>query len=273
MKRLLTRIGLGAVALTLAMAPTAAAQVAVPVPNIPIPPLPAQADPVLEVLGPIATPQCATATVVGVLAPALVGPSLPTLPVSINTFALFAPVYTICGELPPAGERVRFVCAVDDQVAALASLAGEQSIGTALPLDLRLVGPAVEVVSVIQDKLPQQAADAGLAKLAQDALACRVFGATAPEAPLPTDDDGDDEAAFDIPVAANSGAPLELSEFLDVLDQANVDTPDLSTVTPARNAERFFTGGPFEYPIVFVLPLLLLAVGAYVGRTLTKPIH
>lgn len=274
MRRLLVRLGVVAAALTVAMATPATAQVEIPIPSVPLPALPSQAEPVLEVLGPIATPQCATATVVGVLLPALVGPSLPALPVAINTFAVFAPVYTICGQLPPPGERVRLVCAVDDQVAALATLAGEQSIGTALPIDTRVVGPAVEIVSVIQDKLPAQAKanTPDLAKTASEALACRVFGAGPPvPSAEPTPGTDQDAEAFDIPVAANTGNPLELSDFLDVLDQAEEGTSPPAVISPEPVTRVI--DGRFHYPVIFVLPLLLLAIGAYVGRVVTKPIR
>lgn len=270
MRRLLARISIATAAVIVAFAPGAAAQVSIPA--LPVPTLPPQAQPVLEVLGPVVLPQCATATVVGVLAPALVGPSLPSLPVDVNTFGLFAPVFTICGQFPPAGDKVRFVCAVDDQVAALASVVGQNTIGAALPLDTRLVGPAVEVVGVVQDNLPQQARAKDLQKLAEQSLACRVYGATTQ--PTPSTPGTEPAPTFDEPVVINDGAPLDLSDFVDVLNQAQdpSTTPDLSAVTPARAAQDIFTGGPFQYPIVFVLPLLLLAIGAYVGRALTKPI-
>lgn len=262
-------VGLVAAA-TVSFTSTADAAPEIPLPAVPIPALPPQLDPVLSIVAPIVRPHCTSITLLSVLAPALI----PTagLPVALpSTFALFAPVFAACGEFAVPASSPTYVCAMDDQITALISLTVASALGTDLPLDTRFVGPLVESLEVIQKKIPASAGGTApdLGQTGYKGFACRTIGGTPTLSPTDPPEEGDGPVV-DLPTSVE-GVSFDQSDFLDAIAPVT-DAANLSPVTSTRTTTKFFNNR-FAYPIVFLLPLLLLALGGYVGRVVTRPIR
>jgi hypothetical protein len=229
------------------------AVVAIAVPAVPAAPAgAAPTDPVLELLAPFASPACANATAVLTAAP--------------------GSVLAVCDTVP--APRQRLSCQADDGARAVLDKATGTATGMTLPADTRVAGPAVEEVVVIEDALPPPANSANLASQVKGFLACRVLLPPVEAAPPDdTEEPAPSSAAFDV------GSLDDRFDFGSILASTVEPGPalapvGLTTVAPAATTEPLGvirTGG-YAYPVVFVLPLVMLVLGGYVARSLTQPV-
>ena len=241
------------------------------IPPLPLPTPPQELQPVLEVVAPVVSPQCGNATLVVALAPGIIGGVTGPLPLDI--LPLLGPAFVICGSVPVPEASGQLVCAVDDQILAAVTQVTLAAAGIPPPVDIRVVGPLTEVIFNVQDNLPPPANTAGLAEMASATLACRNLRTATPTPPEPE------------PVVAESVTDIPADTGGDELALPDLTAPDLTAagdvggdaITPSPAAPALQpvadVGGPgFAYPIVFALPLLLLAIGGYLGRALTQPV-
>jgi hypothetical protein len=259
--------------MTLSLVPAsdhATAQVLPPLPIPPIPAPPAEALPVLEVLGPVVSTACANGQAVLVLGLLVGGAGLSSLPVEIDLLGTVGPVFTVCGVVPTPGERYR--CISDDFVQGLGNLPVQLALGLPLPLDLSLLSQLVGTTYEVQDLLPPLA-DLGLGELGtlldtvvSSGLSCTTVQdeEDPPPTTQPSVDDGDDVdlgAGFEPP--ALSG---DLPSLVDAVPEESMPLPAGTPVVAAPIASVF----SFRYPVVFLLPLLLLGIAAFLGRAFTR---
>jgi hypothetical protein len=235
-----------------------------------IPPPPQQTAPVFELIAPTVSPVCGNALLVAALAPGIVaGQTGGTLPIEVITPA-FGPLFVICGSVPAPPARLS--CDADRSLTETANAIAAAVAGTPLPVGADPVGSTVEQTIVVQDLVAPPSTVAGLFDQTVATLNCRA--ATTPAAPPePTDAaPAPAEDSFDESVL---GDELALAPLFDSL------APDVSALTPAPDgnaprsvvpAAQLSSGGGFHYPIVFALPLVLLVLGGYLGRSLTQPV-
>ncbi len=257
-----------AVAVVVGGAPAPAhAQVAPPALPV-LPPVPSQLNPLLDLLAPVGSPTCGSASLLALTASALLPASLGAS--SLLGFGL-APVFIVCGNVPVPDGSTQLVCAVDDQVLAALSTVTLATIGSGPPVSTRLVGPVVETFYVLQANAPAAVGGLGGAGLLSGALACRALRAPSPPPPPAS-----------APAVSDDDAPeVSGDEFLlpylgsDFAIGSSGDEGVTSLLPGARVAPAVAVEGahPFAYPLVFVLPLLLLAVGGYLARGLTDDIR
>ena len=239
-----------------------------PVP--PPPPPPQQLQPVLEIIGPVARPECGNALLAMALAPGLVNPYVP-FPASASL--LFGPLVVVCGSVPGTVGPQR--CALDNSTYLVLNKVTGTAAGTPPPVETELVAPAGEEVLIVQDKLPPPVSTAGLGDLAVGILTCApVASAVPPRTPPSTN--ASDAPAVDTP--DNAFLPsTALGSYLDDVMPAAGDassapaaaTPPLAT--PAVRGVAASEG--FAYPLVFLLPLVMLSIGGYLGWALTRPVR
>ncbi len=267
MTRTRARLAVAALLGLLALAGPASAQTELP--PLPLPTVPSEAQPVLEIVAPLASPQCGNATLVVALAPGVIGGAVGPLPLDI--LPLLGPAFVICGSIPVPEPSSRLVCAVDDQVLAALTQVTVAAAGLAPPVDTRIVGPLAEILVHVQDNLPPPANTAGLAEMAAATLACRAVRNAAPP-----DDAAVEEAAAPEPPTDTFSDELALPDLgtdLTVSDEivgGDAITPSAEAPNLVPVADVGSTG--FAYPVVFALPLLLLVIGGYLGRALTQPV-
>jgi hypothetical protein len=265
------RAFIGAAALALGIL-TFASPAGAQIPPLPLPTIPPEAQPVLEIVAPIVSPQCGNATLVVALAPGIVGGAVGPLPIDI--LPLLGPAFVICGSVPVPAPDSQLVCAVDDQILAAITQVTLAAAGIPPPVDLRIVGPLAEILVGVEDNLPAPANTAGLGETAAATLACRAV-----RPPTSTQSDAAsavEATSTDVPTDVATDA-LALPDF----SVGDISAPvDLSAggTAPAAQAPTFQPvadiGGPgFAYPVVFALPLLLFAIGGYLGRALTQPVE
>jgi hypothetical protein len=231
-----------------------------------IPAPPPQTAPVFEVIAPTVSPICGNALLVAVLAPGIVaGETGGALPVDPSP--AIGPVYEVCGAVPTPPARL--TCSADTQANDAANTIAAAIAGTQLPVGFNPFGNEVEQVIVIQDKLPPPANTAGVADLVAATLNCKAAATpTAPPEPSAPDTSSDD--TFDDSVLGDfSLAPLfdSLAPGLATLAPA----PSNNQALPITQAGQVGDVG-FLYPVVFALPLVLLVLGGYLGRSLTQPV-
>ncbi|HZN15639.1 MAG TPA: hypothetical protein VFB78_15325 [Acidimicrobiales bacterium] len=262
------RLARALVALIAACIGLGAAPALAQVPPLPVPAVPPEAQPVLEIVAPIVSPQCGNATLVVALAPGVVGSLGAPLPV--NILPVLGPAFIICGTVPAPKSSTLLVCAIDDQTLAAIAQITVAAAGIPPPVDTRLVGPLVETTYVIEDNLPPPANTAGLADMAKATLACRSSRDSAtPGAAAPAVDAVEpdvDASAFDdlaLPDTLADAAPLAADGGGQQLGSAAA--PAFRPVVDVGNPG-------FAYPVVFALPLIVLIVGGYLGFALTRPI-
>jgi hypothetical protein len=233
-----------------------------------VPAPPEQAAPVFEVIAPTVSPVCGNALLVLALAPGLVaGQTGGALPIEVIAPA-FGPVFVVCGAVPAPPARLR--CDADNSLNETANAVAGAVAGTQLPVGADPFGSTVEQTIVLQDTLPPPANTTGALDQVVTTLNCKAVAAPV-AAKEPADESAPADETSDESVL---GDELALAPLLDTL------TPDLSApaAAPARNpslqaAPAVAIGGSgFHYPIVFALPLLLLALGGYLGRSLTQPV-
>ncbi|MBV9663757.1 MAG: hypothetical protein JOZ37_07305 [Actinobacteria bacterium] len=257
------------------MWPLHAAPIDPPIP--PIPPPPEQVQPALEVIAPVVSPECGNAAFATALVPT--AEAMVPLPggFPVNVLPVFGPVLVVCGSVPLPGQRLQ--CSPDKAASDALNQVTGAAAGTPVPADTRVVGPIVQETFVVQDALPPPANTAGLAEQASGTLTCTNLDAkTAPPPETP-------------PAEASEPPPSDASGF--TADQgANVEgfttgpgVPDLSAAAPSGPVQQIIaqsqqpivtastvSGPGFAYPVILVLPLLLIALGGYLGWALTRPV-
>jgi hypothetical protein len=264
--------GLVLASLTMLMWPLRAAPIDPPIP--PLPPPPAELQPVLEVVAPIASAECGNAVVVTVLLPVATG----TVPIPgglpVNVLPLLGPAFVVCGAVPQPATRLS--CSPDQAASDALNQVAAAAAGIPVPADTRVFGPAVQEIYTVQDNLPPPLSTAGLADQISGALTCTALNA--PAAP-PVDTAPPAEAAQ--PPADVSG--LVLGDFVggtstlgDFASPAGTPSPVAEIIAqsqrPAVQPVAQVSGPGFAYPVILVLPLLLLALGGYLGWALTRPV-
>lgn len=271
--RLLACLAISAAATFAAIAPTSA-QVAPPA-LPPIPPLPEETRPVLAVLGPITSPACGTALFVAGLAPGLAA-SVPEPFRSLIAPTLLT-TFSVCASIPIPPGSTQLVCAADDQLAAIIGTAVDRTLGAGLPVPLepRVVGPLVEVTVIGENTLPEPLKGLGGAELLRDGLACRYAK------PAPTGPDAETPPPPQ-PVPTTPAAPIDQFDYsIGLAPLAPLPAPLVTPPTGGLQADPtpslqpiagVTTTLPYSHPIVFVLPLLVMAVASYVARNLTGEI-
>lgn len=232
-----------------------------------VPPPPAETAPVFEVVAPTVSPVCGNALLVVALAPGLVaGPTGGALP--IETIApAFGPLFVICGAVPAPPARLS--CDADNSLNETANAVVAAIAGTPLPVGVDPVGAAVEQTIVLRDTAAPPSAIGGLLDNVVTTLNCKT--ATAPVAPPePEAEPAPADESFDEAVL---GEEFTLAPLVDSL------APDITQLAPTPGSGALSAapavqvgGGGFHYPIVFVLPLVLLVLGGYLGRALTQPV-
>jgi hypothetical protein len=149
-----------------------------------------------------------------------------------------------------------------------------------VPADTRVAGPAVGELFVVQNNLPAPLNTAGLAEQSAGALQCKALAAPAPppvasapppeQAPAPSEVSGlsvTDNSGGDVNTSLGgsfAAPPLPASPPATIVAQAEPPT------VPAVQVSG--SGPGFAYPIILVLPLLLVALGGYLGWALTRPV-
>ena len=211
--------------------------------------------PVLAVVGPAASTVCGGFGIVGLLAPAGLGPLAP------DVLRLTGPVFTLCGAIPVVPASDRYSCDLD-QLAL--SLVGTVTglVGVPPAFDLRPIGQVLETLGATLDLvLPPKQVDA---LLDQPSIVLMCQHGTADEDPPPV-------ATTIAPPTGAAETPLPPFEPAApvALPPASA-LPRPSAVVPSAPAGITTPLGrvPFSYAAVFALPFLALLAGAAVGRDL-----
>lgn len=233
----------------------------------PVPPPPDQATPVLELVAPTVSPVCGDAILAVTLAPVLLGGEGVALPV--DALPVFGPAFIVCGSIPQPPQRLS--CSPDVTVRGPIDTATGTAAGTVLPVDTSIFGPLVEQEFVLEDTLGAPVNTAGVGATVAGTLTCTVIQAPASEEPAPeTEPDTEVEAEESIP---DLGVPDLAAPAVDYSALGSTPAPSEAQLGSAgAPISPILAGGPgFAYPIVFVLPLLLLALIGYFGWVLTRP--
>jgi hypothetical protein len=233
--------------------------------DLPIPPPPEEAEVVLQIVSPIVSPTCANAGLAVVLVPSLLASS--DVPVPSEVLRLFGPVVTVCGFFPAPGQRI--ACPVDDTLSSLVAQLTVGIAGQALPVDVRVVGPLIETLNEITGLVAGH--DQPIAADAVGAIGCREV-----DAPPPTDDGGKaiDEIATPpptLPVTPGAGLP-QISVVLEPGRSSAFPAPAGPAATPVELPASATRLAGFDYPVAFAIPLVLLALAAFLGWTFARPV-
>jgi hypothetical protein len=232
-----------------------------------VPPPPEEAEPVFELVAPIASPACANGVLVIALAPGLVQGQLGR-PLPVNLLPVFGPALVLCGSFPQPPAKL--TCAADDSLADTVGSIVAAAAGIPSPVEVRAVGPVVEQIIVVEDNFPPPLDAAGLGNTVSGTLECR----TAEQSPDAPSDDA--PSAAEQPTTSEDFfedfALPDLTLGDDLLARGTTDdagsVPSLDSTRPVVGVG----GVGFAYPVVFALPLLLLVIGGYLGRVLTQPV-
>jgi hypothetical protein len=255
MRRALLTGGLGLVLLALFAALSAAPAQA----QIDIPPPPEEAQVVLQVISPIVSPTCANAGLAVVLLPTFFATA--DVPVPSEVIRAFGPVVTVCGFFPAPTQRI--ACPADDVLGSVVAQIAVAVLGQVAPLDVRVAGPAIEVLNEAIGLLSGDAAP--LAASAVSTIGCRELDLT-----VGGDDGG---AALDVPTAPPGTRPPEIPS--GSFSPPVVSAPTSLERSPELAARPAVTGGPlagFDYPAVFAVPVALLALVAFLGWVFARPV-
>jgi hypothetical protein len=200
-----------------------------------------------------------------VLAPGLIaGQTGGALP--IDPSPAIGPLFDVCGAVPAPPARLS--CDADRSVNETANAIAAGVAGTPLPVGADPFGNLVEQTIVLEDKLPPPANATGVTDQFVAVLNCKAAASVkTPAVPTePSTDEPSDDSVL--------GEEFSLAPLFDTL------TPDLTTPSTPRVPNQALRATPavtvrnvgFLYPIVFVLPLVLLVLGGYLGRSLTQPV-
>jgi hypothetical protein len=242
-----------------AVAPGAGAQ------DLPIPPPPKEAEVVLQVVSPIVSPTCANAGLAVVLVPSLLASS--DVPVPSEVLRIFGPVVTVCGFFPAPGQRI--ACPIDDTLSSLVAQLTVGIAGQALPVDVRVVGPLIETLNELTGLVAGH--DQPIAADAVGAIGCREV-----DAPPPTDSGG--HAIDDVPRPPPSlpSIPGEGLPQISVVLKPGASTafpgPAVPVAAPTEQPASSTRLAGFDYPVAFAIPLVLLALAAFLGWTFARPV-
>jgi hypothetical protein len=189
---------------------------------------------------------------------------------------LFGPALVVCGSVPLPGARLQ--CSPDAAAASALNQVTGAAAGVPVPADTRVVGPAVQELYVVQDMAPAPLNSAGLADTAAGTLTCTNIAAPAP-APPPVEETPPAEAAEPPPADLGdlTAGDSTVSGFSTSagLSAGGATSPVNQIVSQSQRpiVQAAQVSGPgFAYPIILVLPLLLLALGGYLGWALTRPV-
>jgi hypothetical protein len=228
--------------------------------------VPPEAAPVLEIVAPIVSPVCGDAVLVVVLAPGLISGQLGS-PLPVEIAPVLGPAVAVCGSVPVPGQRLK--CAPDDTVRGALDTISGTAAGTPLPIDTSIIAPLVGTTFAVQDKLPAPANTAGLAELVASTLTCTVVAApTEPEAEPAAEETASEEALEDLFALED----LPALEELPPIDSEVAGAEFGSSAGPELQSAIADGAYGFAYPVVLILPLLVLVLGAYLGRTLTRSV-
>lgn len=234
------------------------------IPPFTLPTLPPQLVPVLELVSPILYPACANAQVVAI-APGLLG--LPELS------ALTGPVFVVCGSIPaPEGLRR---CTLDSLLVELLSEVLTSTLGLPLPLVINPLAAILGQVQVIEDLLPPSPLQ--LTPVIAGVLQCAEAPAEEELSPLPPPPTTTATTAAPTttspPVTSGAAPPVRPAPPITA-PPVQVAAPAITpTPTAPVSPASFVSVSPrFAYPIAMAAPLLLLLLGGYLGRSLTRPI-
>jgi hypothetical protein len=237
-----------------------------------VPAPPPEAEPVLELIAPTVSPVCGNAVLAVTLGPAIIAGSA-GVAIPPEVLPAFGPVFIVCGSVPAPPQRLN--CVPDATARGAIDTVTGTAAGTALPIDTSLIGPAAEQVVVLEDTLGAPANSAGLGAMAVGTLQCTVI-----EAPTAPEEEPASEVSPETETAPEEDLGFEDALGLPDLSGVTTDYGDLGATSPteaqlgsadAPIAPVVLSSG-FAYPIVFVMPLALLALVGYFGWALTRPI-
>lgn len=251
---------------------TIAAPASAQIPPIPLPPIPSELDPVLDLVSPLVNPQCANLAFVFVLVPALVGTG------GVDVGPLFGPVFVACASVPIPEESEGFTCTLDEQIGDLVSTVSLQALGIPSPVAATVLGPVLTILNKLEALLNPQKPPA-IGGLLAAPLSCSPY-----EAPAPVEPEPEETAVVPAPTSTTTSTTTPIVASAPT-PTAPVTTPaaPATTLAPAPVAELAATPASsqpglgrwvgFAYPAMLLLPLLLLAVGGYLGRTMTTEVR
>jgi hypothetical protein len=227
-----------------------------------------QLSPILELISPIAWPVCGDAVLVTV-APAALGVTIPP-----ELAALFGPLIILCGAVPqPDGQRV---CALDTAAQDALAQVSKALLGSALPLLLTPTDGVAGELVLVGDLVPQlnlpieATVDAVLScnppKTDADTTTTVAAGA-APGGTIPSTSTSTTEAVAAAPTFADLRA---LPPLLPPTTPLPVAVP---VRTPTKTPIVLISQPRFRYPVVMGLPLVLIVLGAFLARALTRPLR
>jgi len=234
----------------------------------PPPEEPGDLTPVFEVLGPVVWPLCQDAVAV-----------LLTFPEVPAVSSEDAPIFVLCGMVTdPDGRQT---CAVDATAQLLIAQAAGPVLGaTPAPVPAQEpVAAAAGLLVEVHDTAPPPPAPlpADPVDVAVASLGCLPANPADPSLPPVPPTAGLPAGPGADPLGLGTPAPAPaLALRLPPLVPATSPAPAAASASPISasppSLTRLLTGPRFAYPVVFAVPLLLLAAGSYLGRTLTRPI-
>jgi hypothetical protein len=225
-----------------------------------------QLSPILELISPIAWPVCGDAVLVTV-APAALGVTIPP-----ELAALFGPLIILCGAVPqPDGQRV---CALDTAAQDAVAQLSKALLGSALPLLLTPTDGVAGELVLVSDLVPQlnlpaeATVDAVLScnppKTGADTTTTVATGAAPADTSPPTS-----------PTVAVTAPPTfaDLRALPPLLPPTTPLPVAVPVRTPTKTPIVLISQPRFRYPVVMGLPLVLLVLGAFLARALTRPLR
>jgi hypothetical protein len=133
-----------------------------PPPPVPLPAPPAELEPLLAVVAPLANTACSPVGLAGVVA-ALVAPSVQQVPVA-QIVPYLTPLYVACGSFPQTGPRT--ICAIDDVYVS------QDPTGGLLPPPA-VIGLGIDTIAQLEKALGGLTNQAGMLR---EQLDCRIGG-------------------------------------------------------------------------------------------------
>lgn len=226
-----------------------------------------QLSPVLQLISPIVWPACGDAVLVTV-APAALGLSIPP-----QLAALFGPLIILCGAVPqPNGQRV---CALDQAAQAALDQVSKALLGSALPIAVNPVGSLAGQLVLITDLVhePNLPAEATVDAV----LSCHPPKVAGTTTTVPAVGRAGGPVAPTMPTTSTVTfqAPPTFAQ-LQALPPLLPPTTPLPLAVPVRTPTKtpivLISQPRFRYPVVMGLPLVLLVVGLFLARALTRPL-
>ncbi len=239
-----------------------------------VPAPPPESEPVLELVAPVASPVCGDAVLAVTLTPVVLGGAL-GMPAP-DLLPVFGPAFVVCGSIPAPPQRLR--CMPDDTAQGALDQATGTAIGSPLPLDTGVTGALTEEIVVLEDTLGPPADTAGLSATAVGTLQCKAIETPVPAEPEPETPPPDTSEAPQNESTVEAVNELALPDLTGVQSDYGAldETPPVEAqlglaASPTESVAA--VGGPgFAYPVVFAIPLALLAIVGYFGWVLTRPV-